>query len=374
MQELYRIDGSISKLNLDLSKMADRKSVKARRAGFRSVRDNLPSSFFELTPLRLFNRYHYAPATFEEGWRRADKLTDPAPKIMLLDCDKEDRHPIVEKKLRDAGLTFWKVPSASFVPGEVDWKFHFFVLAKRLSADPGVLRGQLFVFYKELGITRELVDAACMGDVARYFAPCGAAEVFGTEAWKRRCKLCDEYSLFVEGKPWKAPKASKVEPMHMYASKGGKERTERFENGTVEKDTPPVVVLDRDTGEVITVTKPVKPSKLPFAENIEGVRSIQLFDEHKLDMGGEWLTLREIAKQMEDGEKVSNLVCGCPVRNPKHCGGHGCEGMEGYCYLKRERNTLWVNCGGDACRGYAYFYRIEPEMEDPVDLSGSDEL
>ncbi len=312
----------ISNYGLKAKEFADRKVVKESTKNRRWF--TVKQAKLKGEEISFINKYHFTPTVLREGYRAAHMIAK-AQKWILIDVDEEGSN--VEAKLNENGLEYIKAPSAS-ASDTVTHKWHYFVKTKRLSKLPSIAKGQIKHFYETLEL--ENTDNTAV-DPARYFAPCGAGEVFGTKKWKKRIKWCDKRTEWIEGKKWKPQNPKKVKPIFGSTGIGVNINV----SDLMEVESPKV-------GETIKVVK-MNTEKNSYRLD----RTTQIF------LGGEnkWTTLQAIAEQLDDGESISNLF-GCPVRSEDHTYDHK---TVGYGYATRKGKITYFNCGGSSCQGFSYY-------------------
>ncbi len=315
----------LSKYGLDKATYSERKvvkeSVNSKRWG------NAPKE------INLINQYHFTPVRLRSGYRAGHNIIRGARWILI---DVDEKGDNVEEKLREYKLHFIKAPSGS-ATDEITHKWHYFVKTKKLSRNVAIARSQLQEFYTALGLVN--VDTSSI-DPARYFAPCGCAEVYGTDEWKTRLKWCNENTVIVEGNKWIPADEDDITPI--YSGSGTPVYLTNL-------DTVNAPEFDESGDYVMKMTKPKKSGGgYSFDED---AMTYRLDPKNKIYTTEGWSTLGAIGAALSDGETVSNLF-GCPVHNMDHSKDPK---TIGYGYATRKGDAVFFSCGGNECKKKCYY-------------------
>lgn len=308
-------------------------NLKRRETKMRKIDDkpHLWKRTSDMSLKEVVNRYHFSPAVFT--YRRGDKIVRGADWI-LIDVDEPGSN--VEEKLLDFKLRHVISPSAS-ASDTVTHKKHIFVKTLRLSKDPAIARAQITDFYNVLGL--ENVDLSAV-DPVRYFAPGGAAEVYGSDAWKQRVAWCDARTVVNSGTAWTPLDEDSVVPIYSGSGKQVRIKTHDLGNTAYDDDDWEPELLGRDNKNTGGITY--------FLEN-----------DTPISTGNDtWTVAGTIAAQLNDGETVSNVI-GCPGYNREHTD----PSTVGYGYVTRQKDWVFFSCGGDSCKGDSYCLK-SPLFED----------
>ncbi len=309
----------LSNYGLDKETYSDRKVVKESKT---TPRWNKVTK-----EIGLINKYHYTPVGLRKGYRTGNNIIRSA-KWILIDVDEPGDN--VETKLREYKLHFIKAPSGS-ATDEVTHKWHYFVKTKRLSENVAIARAQLQDFYTALGLVN--VDTSAI-DPARYFAPCGCAEIFGTDEWRTRVQWCNDNTVVVKGNKWVPVDEEDLDPI--YSGNGN-----------------PINIKNLDTADAPEMDKHGDYKIIGITNPETG--SFRIDPDNKIYTKDGWTTHGEISARMSEGDVVSNLF-GCPVHNMEHADPK----KIGYGYAQKGEYITYFNCGGKSCRGKSY-YLLNPK-------------
>ncbi len=249
------------------------------------------------------NRYSVSGSIYKDGHRKSENIIKGS-NIILVDCDEPGQAEAVEGKLYP--YNYVKVPSASNSE-EAPYKWHYALpTQKLLSIYPAAYRWQVEEFFRQIGITDDMIDVTGSYDIARQFAP-----------------------------------ASVV----------------------MNKGKADDLIEINDTGLCIPVGEPdevlCKPGAKTISPKIKGKQVSSLPSDH-LWFKGDAITYTDAIKAVKAEPETIVSGFGCPHDNHEHEG----DISRGYGFaFVGQQDVVTVKCAGNACKDQPYFM-IPETIED----------